>query len=140
MFFAHHTALNPYLHVRFERTATFSTVLHAHLMYKSIAKDCKKICMALFWWISFFYHDEVQVVVLFPILHKCLCFAYNFYRNWRKSLWLVSFDRSFEELSRCHWFFVDSSKNNQVMACQSYYSGTSWCSISNFAYTSLFYL
>ena len=42
------TALNPYLHVRFERTATFSTVLHAHLMYKSIAKDCKKICMALF--------------------------------------------------------------------------------------------
>ena len=43
-----HTALNPYLHVRFEITATFSTVLHAHLMYKSIAKDCKKICMALF--------------------------------------------------------------------------------------------
>ena len=42
------TALNPYLHVHFEITATFSTVLHAHLMYKSIAKDCKKICMALF--------------------------------------------------------------------------------------------
>ena len=42
------TALKPYLHVRFEITATFSTVLHAHLMYKSIAKDCKKICMALF--------------------------------------------------------------------------------------------
>ena len=42
------TALNPYLHVRFEITVTFSTVLHAHLMYKSIAKDCKKICMAHF--------------------------------------------------------------------------------------------
>ena len=42
------TALNPYLHVRFKNTATFFSVLDAHMMYKSIAKDCKIICMALF--------------------------------------------------------------------------------------------
>ena len=42
------TALNPYLHVRFKNTATFFSVLDAHMMHKSIAKDCKIICMALF--------------------------------------------------------------------------------------------
>ena len=51
-FNSHHTltrtALNPYLHVRFKISATFFSVLHAHMMYKSIAEDCKKICMALF--------------------------------------------------------------------------------------------
>ena len=57
------TTLNLYLHVRFENTATFFSVLYAHMMYRSIANDCKKSCMANFFKIPFFYHDEVQVAV-----------------------------------------------------------------------------
>ena len=118
------------------------SVLYDHMMSLSIAKACKKICMAIFYQISSFYHDEVQVFALFPILHKCLflLISYNFYINRRKSLWLVSFDRSFKELSKGHWFFVDSSKDNQIMTCQSYHGCTGWCSTSYFAQTPLFYL
>ena len=71
------TALNPYLHVCFKNTAAFFSVFDAHMMYKSITKDCKIICTALFFQISFFYHHEVQVVVFFLLLQEWPSFAYN---------------------------------------------------------------
>ena len=108
------------------------------MMYKSIAKDCKIICMANFFKISFFYHHEVQVVVFFLLLQEWLCFAYNFHTNGRKYLWMVSFDRSFEELSECHQFFVVRLKNDHIMTCQSYCSGTGCCDFPYFAWMTLF--
>ena len=89
--------------------------------------------MANFFKISFFYHHEVQVVVFFLLLQEWFCFAYNFHTNGRKYLWMVSFDRSFEDLSECHQFFVDKLKNNHVMTCQSYCSGTGCCDFLYFA-------
>ena len=75
------TALNPYLHVRFKNTATFFSVLDAHMMYKSIAKDCKIICMALFFQImkyrllyfSFYCKNGLILLITFIQMGENTC-------------------------------------------------------------------
>ena len=93
-----------------------------------------KSCMANFFKIPFLYHDGVQVVVPFPKWHDRLCFANISLPNWWKYLWLISFDRSFEELSNRHRFFVHSSKNIWFMSCQSHHNGTGCCIFSYIAW------